>query len=104
VRVRFAVGYDADLDRVSDVTAKAIERTEGVLPDTADVVVRSLWDDARGHQAAGILVEGRYRIPDVRKRTKVRSQVLKNLHVDLREAGTPPPAPHVVIDGGAIDD
>ena len=34
-----------------------------------------------------ILLEGRYRIEDVRHRTKVRSAVLRNLITDLRAAG-----------------
>jgi small-conductance mechanosensitive channel len=98
VRVRFTVGYDADLPKAVEVAEKAIARTEGVLEGTPQVVVRSLWDDSRGHLLAGVLMEGRYRIADVRDRTRIRSRVLVNLLPDLREAGVPLPAPHVIVE------
>jgi len=98
VRVRFMVGYDADLERATAVTEAAIERSEGVLEGTRDVVVRSLWDDSRGHLMAGVLLEGRYRIEDVRHRTRIRSRVLANVLKDLRGAGVPLPSPRVHIE------
>jgi hypothetical protein len=61
------------------------------------MVVRSLWDDARGHLLAGVLVEGRYRIADVRDRTRIRSRVLVNVLGALRAAGIPFPAPLVRV-------
>ncbi|MHC4470122.1 MAG: mechanosensitive ion channel domain-containing protein [Planctomycetota bacterium] len=91
VRVRFQVGYDADLAEAMEVAEAAIARTDGVLPGTVEVVVRSLWDDSRGHLTAGALVEGRYRIEDVRERTRARSRVLTNLLADLQAAGVPLP-------------
>ncbi len=89
VRVRFQVGYGADLDQVKALTLQAISSTEGVLPDSEAVLIRSLWDDERGHLLAGIVVEGRYRISDVRLRSTIRSKVLENLLNTLRRAGVP---------------
>ena len=89
VRVRWQVSYDADLAKVIELGSKAIAETEGVLPDTADVVVRSLWDVTRGHLLSGVLIEGRYRIEDVRKRTRIRSQVLQRILLEMRAAGIP---------------
>ncbi|MED5417264.1 MAG: mechanosensitive ion channel domain-containing protein, partial [Verrucomicrobiota bacterium] len=42
VRVRFQVNYNADLEEASSVARRAIEATERVLPDSAEIVVRSL--------------------------------------------------------------
>ncbi|BDS06707.1 hypothetical protein NT6N_17470 [Oceaniferula spumae] len=86
VRVRFQVNHDSDIDQVCDVASRAIQETERVLPDTAEVVVRSLWHDDGGHMNSGILVEGRYRIPDIRERTRIRSKVLKNILRRFKEA------------------
>ena len=84
VRVRFQVNHDADIDHVCDVARIAIQRTETVLENSAEIVVRSLWHDDGGHMNSGILVEGRYRIADIRERTRIRSQVLKNILKDLQ--------------------
>ncbi|MHC4513124.1 MAG: mechanosensitive ion channel family protein [Planctomycetota bacterium] len=89
VRVRFQVGYDADLEQVQAVAKKAISETTGVLPDTAEVMTRSLWDVTRGHLLSGVLMEGRYRIGDVRDRTRIRSRVLQRVLADMRTAGIP---------------
>ncbi|MDP7106371.1 MAG: mechanosensitive ion channel family protein, partial [Roseibacillus sp.] len=83
VRVRFQVNYNADLEEASSVARRAIEATERVLPDSAEIVVRSLWDDNGGHMGSGILMEGRYHIEDVRNRTRIRSEVLKSINRDL---------------------
>lgn len=90
VRVRFQVGYDADL-AVAERIALASADKPGVVPDTWQVVIRSIWDDDRGHAAAGVLLELRYRITDVRQRTAIRSLVLAELLAGLREAGVPLP-------------
>ena len=60
VRVRFQVNFNADLDHACEVAKRAIEGTEQVLPDTTDIVVRSIWDDTHGHMLSGVLLEGRY--------------------------------------------
>ena len=86
VRVRFQVNYDADLDLTESIAKQAISNTEKVLPNTADIVVRGVWDDDGGHQLSGILLEGRYQIENIRDRTRIRSTVLKNLIAALREA------------------
>jgi len=98
VRVRFQVNYNADLEEASSVARRAIEATERVLPDSAEIVVRSLWDDNGGHMGSGILLEGRYHIEDVRNRTRIRSEVLKSINRDLAAAGIALASPRVRIE------
>jgi len=100
VRIRFQVGYDADLELTRKVAIEAIEGVSAVIADSATIVVRSLWDDNQGHLMAGVLVEGRYRIEDVRKRTTVRSEVLERLLVALRKNGIPMASQPVRITNG----
>lgn len=97
VRVRFQVSYDTDIDTVCEVARRAIQRTTPVIDDSAEIVVRSLWHDDGGHMHTGILVEGRYRIPDIRERTRIRSQVLKNILADFKQAGIQLAAPKIKI-------
>ncbi len=97
VRIRFQVGYDADIDLTRRVAIDAIYSVPAVLPDTATIVVRSLWDDTQGHLMSGVLVEGRYRIAEVRKRTVVRSEVLEKLLRALQENHIPLAAQPVQI-------
>lgn len=98
VRVRFQINFTTDLDQASEVALRAIRDTDQVLPDTAEIVVRSIWDDTHGHMLSGILLEGRYRIEDVRHRTKIRSEVLRNLTKALKAAGIPLASPRVRIE------
>lgn len=98
VRVRFQLNYNCDLDQASEVACRAIQNTDRVLPETAEIVVRSLWDDTGGHMGSGILMEGRYRIADVRNRTKIRSEVLKNICKELKAAGISLASPRVRIE------
>jgi small-conductance mechanosensitive channel len=79
VRIRFQVNYNEDLDRACEISRQAIQDSPHILPDSAEVIVRSLWDEEGGHMLSGILLEGRYRIEDVRNRSKIRSTVLKNI-------------------------
>ncbi len=104
VRIRFQVGYDADLALTRKVATEAINSVTGVIPDTTTIVVRSLWDDTRGHLMAGVLVEGRYRIENVRKRTPIRSEVLEALLKALQENGIPMAAQPVQISGTCRED
>ena len=60
-------------------------------------MVRSRWDDVQGHLMAGVLVEGRYRIAEVRQRTVVRSEVLEKLLKALQRNGIPMAAQPVQI-------
>jgi len=85
LRVRFQVNYDADLKQVIQLTKDAIHSVDEVLEDTADVVIRSLWDDDGGHNLSGVLVEGRYLLDDVRQRTQVRSMVLRSIVSTFRD-------------------
>ena len=101
VRVRFQVNYNVDLERASEVAKMAIGETENVLPDSTEIVVRSLWDDERGHMLSGILMEGRYRIEDVRHRTRIRSVVLKNLTRAFQQEGIALATPRIRIDPSA---
>ena len=103
VRVRFQVNYDADLEVVSDLARKAIHACEGVLPDSADIVIRSVWDDSGGHNLGGVLVEGRYRIADVRERTRIRSRVLAGIVKHLRAGGVDFATQSIELRGGAVE-
>ncbi|MCK5813085.1 MAG: mechanosensitive ion channel family protein [Cocleimonas sp.] len=89
VRLRFQVPYDADIDLIRQVTLEIVNSMPEIIPDTAQLVTRSLWDDNRGHLLSGVLLEVRYRIPDVRARTTIRSIVLEKLLVALRENNIP---------------
>ena len=97
VRIRFQVNYNADLDQVERVAKEAINATATVMPNTADIVVRGIWDDDRGHQLSGVLVEGRYFIENIRERTRVRSQVLRSLIQHLNAAKIPFATQHMRI-------
>jgi small-conductance mechanosensitive channel len=85
VRLRFQVPYTADIDFVRQITLRVISRVPEIIPETGQLVTRSLWDDARGHLLSGILLEVRYRISDVRQRTGIRSIVLEKLLLAFRE-------------------
>ncbi|MCS5539732.1 MAG: mechanosensitive ion channel family protein [Roseibacillus sp.] len=98
VRVRFQVNYNADIEEASSVAQRAIQATERVLSDSAEIVVRSLWDDNGGHMGSGILMEGRYHIEDVRNRTRIRSEVLKSINRELAAAGISLASPRVRIE------
>ncbi len=89
VRIRFQVGYDADIGLTRRVTLDAVYSIEGVIPGTGTVVVRSLWDDTQGHLLAGVLIEARYRIEDIRKRTTIRSVLLEKVLGVLQTNGIP---------------
>ena len=104
VRIRFQVGYDADMGLTRKVALEAINSVGDVIPETATVVVRSLWDDSRGHLMAGVLVEGRYRIEDVRKRTAIRSEVLERLLEGLQKNDVPLAAQPVQIRGAGREE
>ena len=97
VRVRFQVNYDADIALTRKVALEAIQSVPEVLDDTIQVVVRSIWDDSKGHLMSGVLVEGRYRIENVRNRTAIRSQVLEEILTALNSHGIPIAAQHVQL-------
>ncbi len=102
VRIRFQVGYDADIDLTRKVAVEAIYSVAAVIPDSASIVVRAIWDDTQGHLMAGVLVEGRYRIEEVRQRTVVRSEVLEKLLGALQRNGIPMAAQPVQITQGKV--
>ena len=89
VRLRFQVSYEADIDQVRQITLEVVNSVPEIIPNTAQLVTRSLWDDNRGHLLSGVLLEVRYRIPDVRARTGIRSIVLEKLLVALKAKGIP---------------
>ena len=89
LRCRLQVDFSADLELSKKLIIEAIETCKDVIPDSAQVVVRSLWDDRGGHQLAGVLLEGRYRIDNVRKRTAIRSTVLSKVLKSLRKHHIP---------------
>ena len=98
VRVRFQLNYNSDLNRAIEVATQAIEDTDRVLPGTAEIVVRSVWDDDGGHNLAGILLEGRYRIEDVRNRTKIRSAVLQSIMKHFKAADIALASPRIRLE------
>ena len=98
VRVRFQLNYNVDLEQGCEVAKKAIQACKGVLPDSADVIVRSLWDEEGGHMLSGILLEGRYRIQDVRDRSRIRSGVLKSITKACQEADIALASPRVRVE------
>ena len=89
VRIRLQVDFGADLEVTQRLIIDAIETCKEVIPGSAQVVIRSLWDDRGGHQLAGVLLEGRYNIENVRKRTAIRSIVLSKVLKFLRENHIP---------------
>lgn len=98
VRIRLQVDYSADLELAEKLIIEAIESCGKVIPGSAQVVVRSLWDDTGGHQLSGVLLEGRYRIDDVRKRTAIRSTVLTAILTIFQENDIPLAIPGVRIE------
>lgn len=97
VRIRFQVPFDADIDLVRRVCAAAIYKVDKVKAETVEVLVRSLWDVNRGHMTSGVLMEGRYRIGDVRERTKVRAAVFEHVLRDFASHGIELGMPQVSI-------
>ncbi len=89
VRLRFQVAYDADIALTRQTVVDVINSIPEIIPDTAQLVTRSLWDDNRGHLLSGILLEVRYRILDVRNRTAIRSTVLEKLLPALKANNIP---------------
>ncbi|MDB4544487.1 mechanosensitive ion channel family protein [Akkermansiaceae bacterium] len=98
VRVRFQVNYNVDLDHACETARKAIQESPRVLPDTAEVIVRSLWDESGGHMLSGILLEGRYRIAEVRDRSKIRSVVLANIAKKCQDENIALASPRVRVE------
>lgn len=98
VRVRFQVNYNVDLKKACEVARSAIQECPDVLPDTAEVIVRSLWDEGGGHMLSGILLEGRYRIDDVRRRSKIRSVVLTAITEACQNEGIALASPRVRVE------
>ena len=88
VRIRFQVDYDADLERTKKVTTAAIASCREVLPNTAETLIRAV-DDSQGSMLTGILIEGRYRIADIKNRTPIRSVVLQKVLEELAAHNIP---------------
>lgn len=89
VRIRFQVDYSAKPEEVKRAVTEAINKVDGIIKDTTTIVIRSMWDDAGGHQLSGVLYEARYRLEDVTQRTTIRSIVLENIIVAFQEQGIP---------------
>ena len=104
VRIRFQVDYDADMKKVMRVTQEAIESTPDVVPESSSLMIRELWSDDGGHQLAGVLVEARYFLEDVRVRTRVRSAVLENILTSFQEENIVFASPSLKIEQQAAFD
>ena len=98
VRIRLQVDYSADLEKTKKLILAAFASCPDILPDTGRVIVRSLWDDRGGHQLSGVLLEGRYRIGNVRKRTAIRSTMLTKILTTLQENNIPLAMPGVRVE------
>ncbi len=85
VRVRFQVSYNEDIDQVMSLAETAINEAEGTIAGTAEIVIRSLWDEEGGALGAGVLLEGRYKIEDIKERTRIRSRILAQLLKTFQE-------------------
>jgi small-conductance mechanosensitive channel len=103
VRIRLQVDFSADLEVTQRLIIVAIETCAEVISGSAQVVVRSLWDDRGGHQLAGVFLEGRYSIENVRKRTAIRSIVLAKVLVSFRENHIPLATPGLRIESPIQD-
>jgi len=101
VRIRFQVSYDADVDLTKELVINAINSVDGIVGDSAQIVTRSLWDDTRGLLLSGVLLEGRYRLENVRARTVIRSNVLEMVLKSFQEHNIPLAMHPVVIKGSA---
>ena len=101
VRIRLQVDYSADLELSKKLIIEAIESCKKVIPGSAQVVVRSLWDDKDGHQPAGVLLEGRYKINNVRRRTSIRSTVLTEVLKIFQKNDVPLAMPGLRIEQGS---
>ncbi len=97
VRIRFQVDYDADLLKMKQVTLAAIASCMDVEVDSGQVLLRGV-DDSAGRMLTGILVEARYRLSDVRKRTVVRSEVLEAILNNLRDQNIPIATPKIRLE------
>ena len=97
VRIRFQVDYDADLALTMEVTARAVSSCSGVLAGSCTVIVRSL-DDSGGNMLTGVLMEARYHIEDVKKRTMIRSAVLHRVIDELRINNIPIATPKMRLE------
>ena len=84
-RIRFQIGYHEDIEKVMDLAKEVIDQAEGTLGDTAEIVVRSLWDEEGGALGSGVLMEGRYKIENVKERTRIRSRILIALLKKFKE-------------------
>jgi small-conductance mechanosensitive channel len=97
VRIRLQLDYDADVAKAREVTRATIKVIDGIDADSVELLVRALWDQTGGHMHAGVLVEIRYLIAEVRQRTPIRSRVLEALLLAYREAGIPLARPHLSV-------
>ena len=97
VRIRFQVDYDADINRMKQATLDAINGCAQVVENSGQVLLRGV-DDASGRMLTGILVEARYHLTDVRKRTVVRSEVLEAILDNLRQQQIPIATPKVRLE------
>jgi len=91
VRLRFQVDYTADINKVRELTLKVIAENPRIMPDTGALIVRSIWDDKQGLYSSGVMLEARYRIENVRKRTDIRAEVLERLLEELKANEIPMP-------------
>ena len=97
VRLRLQLDYTADVSAARALTTATLADIDGIDGGSVELMVRALWDQTGGHMHAGVLVEIRYLIDEVRLRTRIRSQALESLLSAYREAGIPLARPHLGV-------
>jgi len=97
VRIRLQLDYSADISKAREVTRATLAPMDGIDGNSIELLARTLWDQTGGHMHAGVLVEIRYLIADVRERTRIRSRVLEALLAAYREADIPLARPHLSV-------
>ena len=85
VRIRLLVDFNNNLEKVKDVITASIKEIDGIVEGSPYTVIRALSDDKAGHMVSGVLVEGRFKIKDIRKRTAVRSNALEKIHQNFKK-------------------
>lgn len=103
VRIRLLVDYSADLELSKQLVLEAIDSCKEIMTGSGQVVVRSLWDDMGGYQLSGVLLEGRYHIENVRRRTAIRSVVLSNVLTIFQEHNIPLAQQGMIVEAPGID-
>lgn len=87
-RVRVLIDINADMEKALAVLEQLARDHDAVIDDPApNAVVRSIYNEDGGSKYQGALLELRCYTLDVRKRTRIRSELLVAIPSSLSEAG-----------------